>query len=63
MVDALFVAGCGDAVLGFGQPGLIGLSFSREGADAETVIRRAVAEAIEALRDGSSLREVRLGIA
>lgn len=63
LLDALFEAGCGDAVVGLGRPGLIGLSFSREGADAETVIRRAVAESVEALPKGASLREIQLGIA
>jgi hypothetical protein len=63
LLDALFDAGCGDAVVGLGRPGLIGLSFSREGADAETVIRRAFAEAVEALPEDASLREVRPGIA
>jgi hypothetical protein len=63
LLDALFEAGCGDAVVGLGRPGLIGLAFSREGPDAETVIRQAVAEALDALPEGASLREVRPGIA
>lgn len=59
VLDALFKAGCDDAVVGLGQSGLLGLSLSRAGADAETVIRGAIAEALRALPEGARLREVR----
>jgi hypothetical protein len=59
ILDALFEAGCDDAVPGLGQSGLLGLSFSRAGEDAETVIRGAIADALRALPDGARLREVR----
>jgi hypothetical protein len=58
LLDALFEAGCGDGVVGLGRPGFIGLSFTREGADAEAVVLRAVTEALEALPPGASLSEV-----
>ena len=59
IVDALYEAGCEDALVGLGAPGLIGLSFSRSGADAEEVISRAIREALSALPAGSKLREVK----
>ena len=59
MIDALFNAGCDDAVVGTGAAGLIGLSFTRSGQDAETVITQAISAALSALPAGSKLREVK----
>lgn len=59
IVDALFAAGFDDAAVGLGAPGLLGLSLTRSGADAETVISDAVARAAKALPKGSTLREVK----
>lgn len=59
ILDALFAAGCDDAVVGLGQSGLVGLSFSRAGEEAETVIRGAIADGLRALPAGARLREVR----
>lgn len=59
LLDALFEAGCDDAVIGLGAPGLVALAFRREGDDAEAVIAAAVGRVTPALGDGSKLREVR----
>lgn len=59
IVDALFEAGCDDAVIGLGAPGLIGLAFTRSGEDAEGVIADAVKAALSALPEGTKLREVK----
>lgn len=59
ILDALFEAGCGDAVVGLGAPGLIGLAFTRSGANAEDVIAGAVEAALSALPEGTRLREVK----
>ncbi len=39
ILDALYEAGCDDAAVGLGATGLIGLGFTREGQDPETVMR------------------------
>lgn len=59
IVDALFEAGCDDAVVGLGAQGLVGLAFTRGGEDAETVIADAVKAALSALPEGTKLREVK----
>lgn len=59
MLDALFEAGCDDAVIGTGAPGLIALAFRRAGEDAHLVIAGALKAALRALPPGSRLREVR----
>lgn len=59
ITDALFEAGCDDAVIGVGAQGLIGLAFTRSGPDADAVIAEAVAAALGALPAGARLREVR----
>ncbi|MCW3784193.1 hypothetical protein [Defluviimonas salinarum] len=59
ILDALFEAGCDDAAVGLGAPGMVGLSFTRSGGDAETVIMAAVDAVMPALPEGSVLREVK----
>lgn len=59
ILDTLFEAGCDDAVVGLGAPGLIGLAFTRSGANAEEVIAGAVEAALSALPEGTKLREVK----
>jgi len=59
MLDALYEAGCDDAIVGTGAAGLVALGFIREGADAEAVIAEAVGQALKALPEGATLREVR----
>ena len=59
IVDALFEAGCDDAVVGLGAQGLLGLAFTRGGKEAEAVIADAVKAALSALPDGTKLREVK----
>ena len=59
MLDALFEAGCDDAIVGTGAAGLVALGFIREGADPEAVISGAVEQALRGLPDGAVLREVR----
>ena len=49
MLDALYEAGCDDAIVGTGAAGLVALGFIREGADAEAVIAEAVGQALKAL--------------
>lgn len=59
MLDALFEAGCDDAIVGTGAAGLVSLGFIREGLDAEAVITQTVEQALGALPAGAALREVR----
>lgn len=59
ILDALFEAGCDDAAIGLGSPGLIGLGFTRAGCEAEAVISATVDQVLGALPDGTVLREVR----
>ncbi len=59
ILDALFEAGCDDAVVGLGAQGLVGLAFTRGGEDAEAVIADTVKAAISALPVGTKLREVK----
>ena len=58
IVDALFEAGCDDAAVGLGAPGLVGVGFTRTGTDAETVITEAAQQVMAGLPEGSRLREV-----
>jgi hypothetical protein len=58
LLDVLFEAGCDDAVIGLGAPGLAALAFRREGDDAESVIMAAVAQVALVLGAGAQLREV-----
>jgi hypothetical protein len=59
IIDALFEAGCDDAVVGLGASGIIGLGFTRAGEDAEVVISGAVTQVLSALPTGTQLREVK----
>lgn len=59
MLDALFEAGCDDAIVGTGASGLVALGFIREGMDADAVITEAVGQALSGLPEGATLREVR----
>ena len=56
-MDRLYEAGCDDAVVGLGTPGLLGLSFIREGTDRETVIAGAVRDALSGLPEGAVVEE------
>ena len=59
ILDALHEAGCDDAAVGLGASGLIGLGFTRAGQDGEAVISDTVKQALEALPEGTRLREVK----
>ena len=59
ILDALFEAGCDDAVVGLGAPGLVGLAFTRGGESAREVITGAIEAALLALPEGAKLREVK----
>lgn len=59
ILDDLFNAGFDDAAVGIGASGMIGLSLTRSGADAEAVISDAAERAANALPKGSMLREVK----
>ncbi len=50
-LDALFEAGCDDALAGIGQAGLIALDFEREAADAVEAVRSAIADVRRAIPD------------
>ena len=54
IMDALFEAGCDDAVIGLGASGLVGLGFSRAGEDAEGVISAGVKQVLSAFPEGGS---------
>ena len=42
-LDALFEAGCDDATVGTGRPGMIGIQFAREALSAEEAMASAIA--------------------
>lgn len=48
-LDALFEAGCGDALAGVGQPGCIALEFAREAKSAAAAVETALANVREAI--------------
>ncbi|MCW8825051.1 MAG: DNA-binding protein [Gammaproteobacteria bacterium] len=50
-LDALFEAGCDDALIGIGERGTIGLDFTREAESANEAIQSAVANVQEAIPD------------
>ena len=50
-LDALFDAGCDDALVGTGMPGSIALNFSRSARSAEHAIRQAVSDVQKAIPD------------
>ena len=60
VLDRLFQAGCDDAVVGLGTPGLLGLSFIRQGTDREAVIAGAVRDALAGLPEGVVVGEKNL---
>src|SRR5471030_2213188 len=53
-LDALYEAGCDDAVIGTGQYGMIGLDFTRAAVSAEAALRSAV-ENVHAAVPGAAL--------
>lgn len=54
-LDRLYEAGCDDALVGIGTKGRISLDFTREGADAETVVLSAINDVMEAIPDATFL--------
>ena len=50
-LDALYEAGCDDAIVGTGMPGSIALNFSRTAKSAETAIRKALLDVQNAIPD------------
>ena len=50
-LDALYEAGCDDAIVGIGIPGSIALNFSRTAISAETAIRKAIYDVRNAIPD------------
>ena len=57
--DRVIGAGFEDAVIGTGTPGLLAVSLELSGDTAENVILQAGSAILQALPDGSRLREVR----
>ncbi len=57
-LDALFEAGCDDALIGLGRAGYMALNFSREAADAEAAVNSASADVMAAI-PGADLVEAR----
>jgi len=55
-LDALYQAGCDDAVIGTGVPGSIALEFVREAGSAATAIKSAIAN-VKAAIPGAELTE------
>jgi predicted DNA-binding transcriptional regulator AlpA len=49
LVERLGEAGCDDALVGTGQPGRLALEFAREGDNAETAVRSALADVKRAI--------------
>jgi hypothetical protein len=48
-LDTLFEAGCDDATVGAGRPGMIGLDFSRQAATAEEAVATAIRDVQNAI--------------
>ena len=57
-IDALFEAGCDDAVVGAGTPGTISLEFNRDAASATSAIKSAIRDVVKAI-PGISLVEAK----
>lgn len=55
--EALFKAGCDDAVVGVGNPGAIAFDFCREAPTAELAVRSAVDAVLSAI-PGAKLTDV-----
>ena len=58
VLDALHRAGCGDAAIGLGAPGLVGVGLTRSGTDREAVVAAAAERILRELPEGTTLREV-----
>lgn len=58
MLDALFEAGCDDALVGLGRAGYVGLEFAREAATAKTAIDSAIRDTTAAI-PGAVLAEAK----
>jgi hypothetical protein len=56
-LDALYEAGCGDASVGIGQYGMIGLDFTRDAPSAEQALESAIAN-VQAAIPGANLVQV-----
>jgi len=56
-LDALFEAGCDDALVGVGMHGMIGLDFKREASSAEEALRSAI-RGVQAAIPGANLVQV-----
>jgi hypothetical protein len=56
-LDALFEAGCDDATVGVGFPGMIGLDFTRADNSAEDALRSAIRN-VQAAIPGANLSVV-----
>lgn len=54
-IDALFEAGCNDALIGTGIKGRIGLDFDRESCDAMTAVLSAIKDVKKAIPDAKLL--------
>jgi len=52
-LDALFEAGCDDAVVGMGSPGMIALTFNRDADRASDAITSAIDDVIAAIPSAS----------
>lgn len=59
LLDALYEAGCEDAAIGLGAPGLVGVGVTRSGTDPEAVIAATARRILSGLPAGMTLREVR----
>lgn len=57
-LDALFEAGCDDALIGLGRAGYIALDFSREASNAEAAVNSATANVMAAI-PGADLVEAK----
>lgn len=62
VVDRLYESGCDDAIVGCGNPGMLGLAFIRAGLDQEAVIARAVSDALAGLPRGALVEGVDLSV-
>jgi hypothetical protein len=62
LVDRLYEAGCDDAVVGCGNPGMLGLAFVRVGSDREAVIAGAVNDALAGLPQSAVVEGVNLSV-
>lgn len=56
-IDKLYEAGCDDALIGLGEPGVLALEFTREADSLESAIETAKRDVLKAIPDTEKATE------